>query len=459
MPARRLSISNRSGLSVALLLLVAVAPGIAAEEVTLEEAATDLRVRQVATEVRTTGRVFTNAGPGKTNEHDLSAMAAFRYRERRLPPAGRDYQSLRALRDFDLATMQTQVAGHDSGAELPPQQRLIVVRGQRDGFQCYSPAQSMSRETVELLELPGDPLVLTALLPRSPVTPGADWKAPEWAAQMLSKLEAVDKVELNCRLASVDAQAAIVEFNGLANGQSHGANTDVAISGRLIFDRQAGLIREAAAKFTIKSSVGTVDPGIDATVEMTMNRSLADSPGRLTDAVADAVPLEPQSGDLLLQFSAPPWGVSLSIDRNWYVFQALFEGTPQVAILRLMEHGSLVCQCNLSPIAAAAPGQHTAIEQFEADIQQALGDKFKQFTSRDRIPTDDGRTILRLVAEGRMPVTAEEGTVELPMHWIYYLCADRSGKQLSFVFVIEPAYLKLLAGRDQQMVKSVRFTR
>jgi hypothetical protein len=124
-----------------------------------------------------------------------------------------------------------------------------------------------------------------------------------------------------------------------------------------------------------------------------------------------------------------------------------------------MQHGSLVCQCNLSPIPAAAPGQHTPLEQFEADIQQALGDKFKQFKSRDRIPVDDGRTILRLVAEGEMSVDGEQGTVRLPMNWIYYLCADRTGKQMSFVFVVEPAYMELLAGRDLQMVKSLRFTR
>lgn len=430
-----------------------------AEEVTLDESATDVRVRQVATEVRTSGRVFTNAGNNKTNEHELSAMAAFRYRERRLPPAGRDFQSLRALREFELATMQTQVAGHDSGAELPAKQRLVVVRGERNGLQCYVPGQRMSRESVDLLELPGDPLILTALLPRSAVTPGAQWKAPEWAAQMLATLEAVVKVELNCRLASADARSAVVEFNGAANGQRFGANTDVTITGRLVFDRQANLIRQANAKYVIKSSIGTINPGIDATVDVTVDRMLADSSGRLTDAVADIVPLEPQPSDLLLEFAAPPWGITLSTDRQWFVFQALFEGTPQVAILRLVEQGSLVCQCNLSPIPAAAPGEHTPLEQFERDIQQALGDKFQRFTARDTLPADDGRTILRLVAEGEMTVNGEQGLVKLPMNWIYYLCADRTGKQLSFVFVVEPAFMDVLANRDVAMVKSVRFAR
>src|SRR5262245_39399793 len=114
-PAR--SFPFRALLSVLCCLPASL--GRSAEEVTLEEADTDVRVRQVATEVRTAGKVFTNAGSGKTSEHPLSAMAMFRYRERRLPPAGRDYRSLRALREFEMAKMQTQVAGHDGGADLP----------------------------------------------------------------------------------------------------------------------------------------------------------------------------------------------------------------------------------------------------------------------------------------------------------------------------------------------------
>ena len=173
MPQRALSFPF--WVMLCLLCCLPASVGRSADEVTLEEPDTDIRVRQVSTEVRTSGKVFTNAGGGKTSEHPLSATALFRYRERRLPPGGRDFQSLRVLREFDLAKMQTQVSGHDSGAELPATQRLVVVQGERSGLQCYSPGQAMSRESVDLLELPGDPLILTALLPRTTVAPGAQW--------------------------------------------------------------------------------------------------------------------------------------------------------------------------------------------------------------------------------------------------------------------------------------------
>ena len=449
--ARRLS---------AWFLLMAAAAGEAAafEAVTLAEPATDTRVRLVATEVRTTGKVYTNAGNGKTSEHPLQAVAAFRYRERRLPPGGRDAESLRALREFELATMQTRVANHDTGIDLPANLRLVVARGQRSGMQCYAPGAVMTRESADLLELPGDPLILTALLPQTPVEIGAEWKPSDWASQMLASIEAIDAVNVNCRLAAADAQVATIEFSGAVTGQKFGANTEIGITGSLSFDRGRSFIKGATIQYTIKSSIGTINPGIDATVDVTIERTAATSAGRLTDAVADAIPLEPAPADLLLQFPAAPWGVQFRHDRQWHIFQALLEGTPRVVILRLMEQGSLICQCNISPIGAAAPGKHTPLQQFEADIQQALGDKFKRVAARDTLTTDDGRTILRVQAEGELVVKADQTGVSIPTNWIYYICADRSGKQVSLVFVIEPAYLELLAGRDLELVRSLTFT-
>ncbi len=454
---QRMLVARR--LAACVLSLIGLASQCCAfDAVTLAEPAADVRVRLVATEVRTDGKVYTNAGNGKSNEHPLSAMAAFRYRERRLPPGGREAQSLRALREFELATLQTRVANHDTSVDLPAGSRLVVARGERSGIQCYAPGAPMTRESADLLELPGDPLILTALLPLTPVEIGAEWKPSDWVSQMLASIEAIDAINITCRLAAADARTATVEFSGSVRGQKFGANTEIGLTGEMTFDREQEFIRAATIHYTIKSSIGTINPGIDAKVDVTIERSAATSSGRLTSAVADAIPLEPAPADLLLTFPAAPWGIQFRHDRQWHVFQALLEGTPRVVILRLMEQGSLISQCNISPIAAAPPGKHTPLEQFQADIRQALGDKFKRIAAQDTISTDDGRTILRVLTEGEMLVKGEKADVSIPTNWIYYICADRSGKQVSLVFVIEPAYMEMLAGRDLELVKSLTFS-
>lgn len=446
----------------ALFLITFVTAGSvsrAGEPVALEEPPTDARVKLVSTEVHTAGKVYTAIGGGKTAEHVLDAVAAFRYRERRLPPGGREARALRALREMELASLVTRVADHETRVELPAHLSLLVVRGEREGCQTFCPDAPMTRESVDLLELPGDPLALTALLPRNPIETGGEWRPAEWAPQMLATIEAVDKLDMTCRLASVDNAAARVEFTGRVTGQRQGANTEVDITGHLVFDRLQKLIVSASAKYAIKTSIGATTPGIDATVDVTVDRSLSPSPGRLTDKLAETIPLEPPARIQELVFEAAPWGVRLTHDRNWHVFQSLLEGSLRVVILRLMDRGNLICQCNISPVAAVSPGQATPAEQFEADVRQALGKRLRQVDAREQIPTDEGATIVRIATSGEIELAGEKGTVKLPMNWIYYLCTDPSGKQVSFVFSIEPAYLETLAGRDLAMVKSLRFVK
>jgi hypothetical protein len=189
-----------------------------------------------------------------------------------------------------------------------------------------------------------------------------------------------------------------------------------------------------------------------------MQRALETSPGRLTDQFASANSLQPDDSQLLLQFDAEPWGMNFRHGRDWYVFQAILESNPKVVILRLMDQGSLICQCNISPVPAAPAGEHASLDQFEADIAEALGDNLERIVSRDEIPSDDERKIFRFVTEGHIQVAGNAGAVEIGMQWIYYLVAAPSGKQVSAVFAIEPAYLETLAGRDVEMMRRVRFT-
>jgi hypothetical protein len=442
----------------AALVSVVLLRTAAADSIKLEEPETDVRVRRVASEVRTSGTFYFNGAGGKTVSHEVEAVAAFRYRERRLPPGGRDARALRSVRELSLATAHTRVGDFDSDTEIPTDLRVIVAEGRREGVLNYCPERPMSRDAVDLLNIPGDPLTLTALLPRQAVDIGAEWSPSDWAVQMLATLEAVATSEMTCTLTSVEGRVARVEFHGQVDGQRHGANTEVAVEGHLLYDTEQRIIRSGQLKYTIKSSIGTIDPGMDATVDVTMQRELDTSPGRLTDDLASSIQLQPAPEDLALRFDASSWGITFQHDRSWYIFQAILEGNPKVVILRMLDQGSLICQCNLSPIPAAPAGQHASLDDFESDIAEALGNNLKGIVSHDEVPTGDGRKIFRFVTEGQIQVAGNAGAVEIPMQWIYYLVAAPSGKQVSAMFAIEPAYLESLAGRDVQMMQSIRFT-
>jgi hypothetical protein len=426
---------------------------------TLREPEGPERTVQVSVSVITTGSVFTAGGSEKSQKLPIEAEARFRFRERRLPSGGRDAQALRSAREFEIAQLETTISGRKTGQTLPEANRMVVSSGAEAGVWVYCPSGLLSRESMDLLELPGDPLALQALLPTEAVDVGAKWSPQPWAIQMLSMVEAVQKSAMTCELTSLKADVATIQIDGSVLGQQYGANSDVKVSGQLTFDTKSQLITTAKLAYTIKANIGTVSPGIDARVETVVTRQLTPTVGKLSDVLLATLPISPPSGAEMLAFDAAPWKVQLLHDRGWHLFQAVLEGNSQVVIFRLMENGSLICQSNVAKLPTAAPGKHASIDQFEADIQASLGKRFKSLKPREKMPAEDGRIIYRVVAEGQTTLASEKGATEIPMQWNYYLLAAPSGQQLSFVFAIEPQLVEQLKDRDLEMVQSVRFIR
>jgi len=429
----------------------------AADAYLLSEPATDTRVRTVTMQVAIGGKVITSAGGGKKLSYDLNASVDYRFRERRLTGAGRDAEAYRCVREYERASVRTTIGKRVSTQSLPPEVALIAVQGQRSGLLKYSPDGLLTRDNVDLLDVPGDPLAVVAVLPPREVEVGEEWDVPDWAVQMLATLEAASTAAMTARLADVSDGTARVEFEGRAEGARLGAVTNVKLSGHLLYDLDENLIRTVDLTHTEKGAVGTVTPGIDSQVRVIVERSLAVSEGPLTDELAESLPLEPPADRLPLRFAAPAWGLQLFHSRGWHIFHANFTEDPQVVILRLLEEGTLVCQCNFSPVPSAAPGEHTPLEEYEESIRQSLGAKFGAIVARDKIPTQDGRQIFRVTTQGKYELPSGEETKEFPMSWIYYLCIDPSGRQVSFVFAVEPAMKDRLAGQDRQIVESLQF--
>ena len=452
---------SRTGVACLVVLggLLSADQTLAAEAYTLAEPASDTRVKAVKMQVAIGGKLVTSAGRGKELSHDLNASADYRFRERRLTGAGRDAEAYRSLREFDHASVRTTISKRVTAQTLPPRFSLVAVQGQRSGMLRYSPNDLFTRDSLDLLDVPGDPLAVVALLPTREVEIDEAWDVPDWAVQMLTTLEAASTAKMTAKLTDVSDGTARIEFSGRAEGARLGAVTKVKLSGHLLYDLERNLITSVDLSHDEQGAVGTITPGIDSQVRVISERSLANDPGAVTDELAESISLEPPADRLPLRFDAPPWGLQLVHSRGWHVYLANFDSDPEVVILRLLDEGTLICQCNFSQVSDAAPGEHTPLDEYEDSIRRSLGQQFGAIVARDNIPVPDGRKIFRVTTQGKYELTEGEETKEYPMSWIYYLCVDPSGKQVSFVFAVEPAMKERLAGQDRQIVESLQFTR
>jgi hypothetical protein len=295
------------------------------------------------------------------------------------------------------------------------------------------------------------------LLSPTAVELDASWAPPEGAAQTLSAIEAIETSTLSCKLSSTTEKTATITVSGVVKGQRDGANTEVTINGTISYDRNAESIADAKLTYGVKSTIGVVSPGLDATMEVETHRQPSESPGRLDNKVLAAIPITPKAGAYDLVFDAAPWGLRLRHARDWFFYQASLEAEPRVAIFRLMKQGSIIAQCNMSPIAPAAPGQHVPLDQFEKDIKASLGPRLTAIRAKEQLNVDAGVKIFRVIADGVHKIQGPKGEADFPTTWIYYLCAAPSGRQASFVFAVESKQVQELGSQDEELVRSLQF--
>lgn len=443
---------------VLLILAVCNLPVFAAEKIELAEPETDARVKLVRSHVQVSGQLQTAAGGGKKISLKLSADAQYRFFERRLNGAGRDAETLRSVRLYRFANNEAEVTPADAPAgaapkkstlKLPETKHLIVAHGRREGAMLYSPTATLTYDQLDLISTPGDSLSVLSLLPREGIAAGDSWKPETWAVQMLCGVEAMTKGEITCKLEEADASSARVTFTGSSEGATLGAPTTVQLTGEFTFDRVAKLMTRVQMKQTETRAIGAAKPGLEVTASVTLERSLADENSEaklLSDAAVADLPVEPAAEMQFLRFES--WGTRFYHDRDWHQFHQ----TNDVAVLRLVEHGSLLAQVNVSPIPAAAAGSHTSAEQFQTDIRQSLGKRLKSITKAESLKprnANDRRFLFRVAVDGEA-----DG---VPMTWFYHLCAAPNGQQVSFVFAVETKNLEKFNNRDLSLVRLLEF--
>jgi len=424
----------------------------AAERFDLQEEPGDSQIRSVNVELSVSGKIFTAPGPEKALQ--LAVEAQFEYSERRLPKGGREAESLRGIRYYEQARASIQAGGQISNTSLRNSQRLIVAHGQLAGIELFSPSGPLTYNELELLHVPGDSLAVLGLLPDSAVELDESWKAPAWVLPLVSGVEAVEKGEVTCRLESIKANVARIAFHGEIVGAAVGEVADIHVDGCLLYDRDQKLVSRIEVTQTEKRAIGAVSPGLDVIAKVGVMRGVAPRPARLTDQELSGLPLEPNAASRLLMLEAPAWNLRMYHDRRWH----LFHQSSDVALLRLLDQGGFIAQCNIKKLPDAEPGQHVSEELFQADIRQTLGKNFQEIVQAEKLKLKDGLFVFRVVAVGSVDRPNEKNELESsPMQWIYYLVANSDGRQVSFVFSVDPRQAKELEDRDLSMVAGVEF--
>ncbi len=121
-----------------------------------------------------------------------------------------------------------------------------------------------------------------------------------------------------------------------------------------------------------------------------------------------------------------------------------------MAILKRLDAGRVIAQCNLMVGPSAGKGRHQDPGQFRDDIRRGLKDRFVQFLGAGEIGgRPDGGFRYKVGVQG------SEGS--LGVIWYYYLLASPGGDQLLATFTLVADHLKTFGDRDLELIGSLRW--
>lgn len=368
----------------------------------------------------------------------LSLTAEQTYLERLLPG---DEKLPLSVRLYDSATAKIQLGDRKRDLVLADDHRLIVVHdaGTRP-FAC--PKEPLTSDEVELLDTPCASLALDRLLPLEAVELGQSWTHSDELAADLLGLDAVSASTLRSTLREIKGDVARIELAGAVHGAEQGVATEIEVKARYTSSVRGHRVTWMGMVLKEKRTAGTVTAGLEVTSRLTMTLAAADDVPELSEArMAEAVRRADVNQPLVYE---RPGQFSLTYDRSWHEIVE----RDRLLVLRCIDRGELIAQCNVADLEAAKPGEDS-LAAFEADVRGVLGENLEQIVSANELPHHGGYRVHRVIAAGK--------SSELPIRWAYYRLRDGRGRQAAIVFTVEQQHLDRFAEADQKLVSGFRF--
>jgi len=386
---------------------------------------------------------LTPAGAKQARKVPMSVLANLIYQERVLDVTNSSGRL--AYRYYETAKAAIKIDKGGQTPQLSDTHKLVGVQRADNAETMFCPKGRLTREELDLIELPGSSLVVDDLLPADPVAVGGTWKADDRTLALLLGLEAVSFHEVQSTLIEVKDNRAVVTLGGTVGGAIGGVGTEMEIKAKYTFDLKQRRINWFALLIKEKRAVGHIGPGLDIVAKVIMKISPLAQSDRLNDEVLDKLPHTMSPQLKMLGYTAPKGEFRFAYDPRWFVTSE----ERDLVVLRMVNRGDLVAQCNISPIRSGA--KTVTLADFQKDVERALGKSFAQFVQATEYTPRPGTRVYRLVARGEVS--------GLPIEWIYYLIAGQDGQRVSVSFTLETDLADEFGKADREIVDELQLSK
>lgn len=435
------------GIAVILAASNGSSTRVSADEIATYDLAVDSRpgvVEQVHVVLEVRGELRMNPDGTQVTQLPLLVTGRLQYEEISESGVKRDIWA-KSARYYETAKAEIRIDGKTLTSELGQDRRSVFVQSGSDETHFFTAGALLTRDELELVDVQGNSHLLQFLLPGKPAALGEVFTIDDDKLARVLGLDLLTKNEMQCRLVNVEEKIAMFEAAGAVIGAVGGIHSELEITAKYNFDRQRRRISWFAAHIKETRAIGHAEPGFEVEARLRLATLPLERPKHLTNDQLAALRTVDEPTRSSLVFKPASGTYQILHDTRW---RAMLD-RHDVSILRLVDRGDLIAQCNISELPKRKQDERLSLAEFQRDVQKSLGDNFEQLLEASEYSAANGNRILRAVASG----TASG----LPIQWIYYHIGNDAGASVALAFTLEEKLVERLAEADRQIVESLEF--
>jgi hypothetical protein len=354
-------------------------------------------------------------------------------------------QDIDAVRFYRKAEVSFRIGDQSRTNQLSEDRRLLTARLSDQRLVIAAPLEPLTRDELDLVDIPGCSLALHLLLPTEPVAVGDRWPVSSAALTPLLGLSLVESSQVQGQMLRVENGVAVLEFRGEVAGKADGSRTRIQLEAKANLDLKARTLTWFTATIREQRDISDTQPGLNVTARLRLvAEKHSEPPAELADAALPAE-LQPAAVVELVRLISQLGGFELLCDRHWRVIV----DRRDVLIARLFEDEQLIGQLVITALPDGPPGKHLALPTLQADVVQSISPHAGQIVETAEGTGDGGLRVLRVSAAGVVS--------EVSMQWVYYHVSNDAGRRAGLTFTFQTDLLEKFADRDRGMVETFQF--
>jgi hypothetical protein len=353
----------------------------------------------------------------------------------------------RTIRHYDSAKATIRVDRDSNIIKLQQDHQLIRGRLSQSKLNLLSVKEPLTREERDLLDIPGDPLTLAALLPQGPAELNEKWTIPNKALAPLLCLDEIKRGECTAKIINEADGLAEITITGKIIGQVTGSATSIELTGHANVEIKTGTFLDWNFKIKESRDSGLATPGFDITATVTGTADSATEVATLTDKALEGIALVDDQQPNRLSYTQRRAKYRFQYDQRW---RTVVDESQQLS-MRLVDDGLIIAHCNLKLLELAQTAPPLSLAEFEQEIKTTLGDRFQKFQDKTEGKNPNGVRTLKIVAEGLVDT--------VPVLWLSYYFEGPDGTRATVTIALEDKLLDKYAEADRDILATFEFGR